>query len=229
MTPLVTLFQVMLARSTEAAQSLLGEKFSGILNSDRYNAYNWLNVSQRQLCWAHLKREFTKISERKGVSRQLGTDLLSQQKRLFRLWAKVRDGTLSFENFQAAVLPLRERLKKLLQQGADSQIAHRKKTPLAHTVRTCRQLLKVEPALCLFVAIEGLEPTNNAAERAIRPAVLWRKNSFGSQREEGSVFVSRMLTVITSLRSQNRNILEFMTDAVRANRKGTTPPSLLPQ
>jgi hypothetical protein len=228
-TPLVTLFQVMLARSTEAAQSLLGEKFSGILNSDRYNAYNWLNVSQRQLCWAHLKREFTKISERKGVSRQLGRDLLAQQKRLFRLWSKVRDGTLSFENFQAAVLPLRERLKKLLQQGADYQIAHREKTPLAHTVRTCRQLLKVEPALWLFVAVEGLEPTNNAAERAIRPAVLWRKNSFGSQSEEGSVFVSRMLTVITSLRSQNRNILEFMTDAVRANRKGTTPPSLLPQ
>ena len=228
-TPLVTLFQVMLARSTEAAQSLLGEKFSGILNSDRYNAYNWLNISQRQLCWAHLKREFTKISERKGVSRQLGRDLLAQQKRLFRLWSKVRDGTLSFENFQVAVLPLRERLTKLLQQGADYQIAHREKTPLAHTVRTCRQLLKVEPALWLFVAVEGLEPTNNAAERAIRPAVLWRKNSFGSQSEEGSVFVSRMLTVITSLRSQNRNILEFMTDAVRANRKGTTPPSLLPQ
>ena len=228
-TPLVSLFQVMLARSTEAAQSLLGEKFSGILNSDRYNAYNWLPISQRQLCWAHLKREFTKISERKGVSRQLGRDLLAQQLRLFRLWSKVRDGTLSFEDFQTAVLPLRERLKKLLQQGADYQIAHKEKTPLAHTVRTCRQLLKVEPALWLFVAVEGLEPTNNAAERAIRPAVLWRKNSFGSQSEEGSVFVSRMLTVITSLRSQNRNVLEFMTDAVRANRKGTTPPSLFTQ
>jgi hypothetical protein len=75
-------------------------------------------------------------------------------------------------------LPIRERLKKILQQGADYQIAHKEKTPLAHTVRTCRQLLKVEPAfaLWLFVAVEGLEPTNNAAERAIRPAVLWRKN-----------------------------------------------------
>ena len=118
-----------------------------------------------------------------------------------------------------------------MQQGADYQIAHKEKTPLAHTVRTCRQLLKVEPAfaLWLFVAVEGLEPTNNAAERAIRPAVLWRKNSFGSQSEEGSFLVARMLTVVTSLRSQNRNVLDFMTDAIRANRKGTTPPSLFPQ
>ena len=125
-------------------------------------------------------------------------------------------------------MPLRERLKKLLQEGADDPIDHKEKTPLAHTVRTCRQLLKVEPALWLFVDVEGLEPTNNAAERAIRPAVLWRKNSFGSQSEEGSFFVSRMLTVITSLRSQNRDVLAFLTDAVRANRKGNTPPSLLP-
>jgi IS1 family transposase len=91
-TPLVTLFQVMLARSTEAAQSLLGEKFSGILNSDRYNAYNWLNVSKRQLYWAHLKREFTKISERKGVSRQLGRDLLAQQKGYFDCGLKFEMG-----------------------------------------------------------------------------------------------------------------------------------------
>ena len=80
-TPLVSFFQVMLARSTAAAQSLLGQNFRGILNSDRYGAYNWLDVAQRQLCWAHLKREFTKISERSGVSRQLGRDLLAQQKK----------------------------------------------------------------------------------------------------------------------------------------------------
>jgi hypothetical protein len=80
-TPLVSFFSVMLARSTAAAQALLGQDFRGILNSDRYNAYNWLDVDQRQLCWAHLKREFTKISERSGVSHQLGRDLLAQQKK----------------------------------------------------------------------------------------------------------------------------------------------------
>lgn len=92
-TPLVSFFQVMLARSTEAAQDLLGQDFRGILNSDRYSAYNWVDVDQRQLCWAHLKREFTKISERSGVSRQIGRDLLAQQKKLFRSLHRVRDGT----------------------------------------------------------------------------------------------------------------------------------------
>jgi transposase len=100
---------------------------------------------------------------------------------------------------------------------------------LAKTVRTCRQFLKVEPALWLFVTVTGLEPTNNAAERAIRLAVLWRRTSFGSQSEAGSVFVARMLTVVTSLRSQNRNVLEFMTEAICASRKGSASPSLLPQ
>ena len=228
-TPLVSFFCVELSRSTAAAQGLLGENFEGILNSDRYKAYNWVDVDRRQLCWAHLKREFTKISERSGVSRQLGRDLLAQQKKLFRLWHRVRDGTLSRTQFQSLVSPIRERVRSLLSSGADYQIGSREKTPLAKTVRTCWQLLKVESALWLFVTVEGLEPTNNAAERAIRQAVLWRRTSFGSQSEAGSIFVARMLTVVTSLRSQNRNVLEFMTDAVRASRKGSASPSLLPQ
>ena len=104
----------------------------------------------------------------------------------------------------------------------------KKKPREAKTVRTCRQLLKVEPALWLFVSVEGIEPTNNASERAIRPALLWRKNSFGSQSEEGSLFVSRMLTVVTSLRSQNLNVLAFLTESIRASRQGSSSPSLLP-
>jgi transposase/IS1 family transposase len=228
-TPLITIFQVTLSRSTEAAKSLLGEAFSGIVNSDRYGAYNWLALGQRQLCWAHLAREFTKISERSGLCRQLGRDLLAQQKKLFRLWHRVRDGTISREQFQSLVLPIQQRVKSLLSEGAEYEIGSSEKTLLAKTVRTCRQLLKVEPALWLFVTVEGVEPTNNAAERAIRPAVLWRRTSFGSQSEAGSIFVARMLTVVTSLRSQNRNVLEFMTTAVRASREGTLPPSLLPQ
>ncbi len=86
----------------------------------------------------------------------------------------------------------------------------------------------MEPALWLFASVKGIEPTNNAAERAIRPAVLWRKNSFGSQSEEGSLFVSRMLTVVTSLRSQNRNVLDFLAESIRASRGGSSSPSLLP-
>ncbi len=121
-TPLVSFFCVMLSRSTEAAVELLGKNFRGILNCDRYSAYNWLDVWQRQLCWAHKKLEFTKISERSGVSGQLGKTLLDQQKKLFRLWHRVRDGTLTRSDFIEAVLPIREKVKATERGG--SQLSH---------------------------------------------------------------------------------------------------------
>lgn len=228
-TPLITYFQVTLSRCTNAAKDLLGENFGGILGSDRYGSYNWINVNRRQLCWAHLKREFQKISERSGVSRQIGRDLMAQEKKLFRLWRRVRDGTLSRKEFQLLVLPIRKRVEEILTQTARIEITSKEKTPLAKTVRTCRQLLKMESALWLFVEIENLEPTNNSAERAIRPGVLWKKTSFGSQSENGSIFVARMLTVVSSLRSQNCNVLEFIRETIEANRKGNSTPSLIPK
>jgi len=158
-TPLVSFFQVMLSRATEAAIDLLGKNFLGFLSSDRLGSYNWVNLGKRQLCWAHLKREFIKISEGSGVSRQIGRDLLAQEKKLFRLWQKVRDGTLGRKEFQSKVARIRERLWQIISSGADYEIGSKEKTRGAKTVRTCRQLLKVEPALWLFVEQEGLEPT----------------------------------------------------------------------
>lgn len=131
--------------------------------------------------------------------------------------------------FIEVVKDIREQILASLQQAADCEVSYREKTPLSKTVRTCRQLLKVESAMWLFVTVEGIEPTNNAAERAIRPAVIWRRTSFGSQTEAGSNFVARMLTVVTTLKSQHRNVLEFMTQAVIAARGGKTAPSLLPE
>ncbi|MEO1560183.1 MAG: transposase [Cyanobacteria bacterium J06632_19] len=159
----------------------------------------------------------------------MGKNLVKQQEKLFQLWHRVRDGTLSRSEFKLLVLSIRNSIKSSLQEGADYEIGSREKTPFAKTVRTCRQLLKVEPALWLFVEVEGVEPTNNAAERAIRPAVIWRRTSFGSQTQGGSSFVARMLTVVTSLKFQHRNILEFMINAVNAARHGTPTPSLLPE
>ena len=227
-TPLLTFFMVTLSRSQESAQALLGKAFSGILITDRHSGYTWVDLIQRQLCWAHLKRDFIRISERSGASKILGEALLAQQKNLFKLWYRVRDGTLSRDEFVVLVQPLRSRVKELLEEGAAYPIEVKDKSPLAKTVRTCRRLLKLEPALWVFVATQGVEPTNNDAERALRPAVIWRRISFGSQTEAGSIFVSRMLTVVTTLRSQERNVMEFMTQACYAAREGTAPPSLLP-
>lgn len=228
-TPLVTFFEIALSRCSDAAKNLLGENFSGILNSDRYAAYGWVGLGQRQLCWAHLKREFIKISERPGVSKEIGNALVKQQEKLFELWHRVRDGTLRRSEFQFSVQEIRNSIKSSLEEAAEFEIGSKEKTPLAKTVRTCRQILKVEPALWLFVSVEGVEPTNNAAERAIRPAVIWRRTSFGSQTQAGSVFVQRMLTVVTTLKSQRRNVLDFMTSAVNAARTSQPAPSLLPE
>jgi transposase len=227
-TPLVSYFGVFLGRSQAVCQQMLGETFDGIIGSDRFSAYNNLSLEQRQVCWAHLKRDFTRIAERSGVSGELGQALLAQQKLLFELWYKVRDGTLSRKDFLLIVAPIQQQIHHLLEEGASYDIAQGEKTPLAKTVRTCVQLLKVESALWTFVSTEGVEPTNNAAERALRPAVLWRKNSFGSQSQAGSLFVSRMLTVVTTLRSQNRPVLDYLVEACRAARQGKLPQSLLP-
>ena len=228
-TPLVTVFEVFLSRSQQSAKELLGQTFGGILISDRHSAYNWVALEQRQLCWAHLKRDFTKIAERTGVSQALGEALLEEEKKLFKLWYQVRDGTLTRSQFIQAVKPIREQVKSLLTEGASYRIGPQEKTPLAKTVRTCRRLLKVESALWLFVTLEGVEPTNNDSERALRPAVIWRRVSFGSQTKDGSTFAARMLTVVATLRSQGRNVLEYMTDACQAAREGKPAPSLLPQ
>jgi transposase len=228
-TALVTVFQVSLSRGKEAAQALLGVGFAGVLGTDRWGAYNWLPVEQRQLCWAHLKREFQKLAERDGESGHIGEALLAETRKLFELWYRVRDGTLSRVAFQAEVEVVRAFVKAQLTKGASYPVKRGEKTLRAKTARTCQALLKLEPALWLFVYQEGIEPTNNAAERALRPAVLWRKLSFGSQSAAGSLFVARMLTVVTTLRQQDRNVLAYLTEACAAARQGKAAPSLLPQ
>jgi hypothetical protein len=228
-TPLVSFFEVVLSRSQATAKALIGEEFSGIVTSDRYSAYRWIEVTRWQVCWAHLKRDFTAMADRSGVSREIGEALLKRQRRLFRWWHRVRDGTWVRSDFIEFVKPLRAGFKAELEAATALPIAHAEKTPLAKTMRTCQQLLQVEPALWTFVQTPGVEPTNNAAERALRPAVIWRRTSFGSQSNGGSQFVSRMLTVVTSLKAQHRNVLDFLYQTCAATRLNRPTPSLLPQ
>jgi|688.fasta_scaffold276511_1 transposase len=228
-TPLVSVFAVWLSRSQAVAKTLMGETYDGIVVSDRYSGYGWLPVAQRQVCWAHLKRDFTRIAERSGVSQAIGEGLLAAEKTLFHLWYQVRDGTLTHEAFRQAVQPVQAEVNRWLQEAANYDIGPQEKTPLAKTVRTCRQLLAVESALWTFVERVGVEPTNNAAERALRPAVIWRRTSFGAQSQAGSEFVARMLTVVTSLQAQQRDVLDFLTQAIQAERLGHEHPDLRPQ
>jgi hypothetical protein len=219
-TPLVTVFLILGTRSAAGVRQLLGETFTGVTGSDRYAAYNWLDVTHRQLCWAHLLRDFQAFVERKGESAIIGQLFLKQAALMFELWYRVRDGTLSRPDFQLALQPIRYEISSLLQLG--TFIDH------MQTAKTCRNILKLEPALWAFVEYEGVEPTNNAAERALRRAVLWRKRSYGSQSDRGLRFTERILTVVTSLRQQGRSVLDYMTAACQAQHLGLPAPSLLP-
>lgn len=227
-TELVTVFQVTLTRGQAAAQLLLGTVLTAILITDRWHSYNCFSIRQRQLCWAHLKRDFTKISEREGKSKRIGTQLLEQEQLLFTYWHRLRDGTLQRSSFKQYAANIRVKIKALLQEGADYEPKPKEKTARAMTARTCKELLKLEPAMWLFVRVQGVEPTNNAAERAIRHFVLWRKSSWGSQSSEGSLFVARILTVVMTLRSQQKSTLDYMVHACQAFRDGKPAPSLLP-
>ena len=224
----VTVFEVALSRGQVMAQTMIGAHYDGIVISDRYSSYAWLDAKQRQVCWAHLKRDFTAMAERTGVSQEIGQALLERQKRLFRWWHRVRDGTMGRDQFQRAVAVLRQAFTVELEIAAALTVAPKEKSPLAKTVRTCRQILKLESALWTFVDVPGVEPTNNAAEQALRPAVIWRRTSFGSQSQGGSQFVARMLSVVTSLKAQNRDVWDFLTLVVRAHRLDLPMPSLIP-
>lgn len=219
-TPLLSLFQVLHTRGAAGLQTLLGASYAGIIHSDRWSAYNTLAPRQRQLCWAHLLRDFQKLVERGGASQPLGADLLGAGRQLFALWDQLRAGTLSRVDFQTAVQPLRVQVHERLQAGTQLE--------QPQTRHLCQNLLKLEMALWTFVSVDGLEPTNNLAERGLRRAVLWRRRSFGTQSEAGSEFVARILTVVTSLRQQQRDVLDYLTAACAAASRGDPPPSLLP-
>jgi len=201
----VSVFRVAKKRDAATAREVIGGAKTSVITTDRYLGYGWLGTSRRQVCWAHLKRDFQAIAERSGESKEIGEALLTQTKEVFRLWHQVKDGSLSRRKFQKLMLPVEQRVKELLGEGSGCG--------QSKTRGTCRQIRTLEAALWTFVRVGGVEPTNNDAERKLRRAVLWRRKSFGTQSEAGSRFVERILTVVTSLRQQGRDVMEYLTAA----------------
>lgn len=215
----VSVFLIDLRRSAEVAKAMLGVDFKGILTTDRWSAYNWLENRSRQLCWAHLRRDFQAFVERGGESQALGEALLVHHRKMFSSWHLLEKGHLSRAEFQEQMIPIRQQVSDLLRQG--STCSH------SATAGTCRDILKRESALWTFVDVEGVQPTNNLAEQKIRPGVLWRNSSFGTQSKAGSRFVERILTVATTLKQQKRNLLDYLTQACEAANYGRSVPSIL--
>jgi transposase len=209
-------FMVHAERGQSAARKLLGA-FCGVLVSDRWGGYNFF-WGVRQICWAHLKRDFKAISEAGGAIGMTGQELYSLAKKILKMRARVRDGTLQWRTFQNRMIPLMECVEELLEKGASGQCALSGK---------CRRIIKHREHLWTFVHDKSVNPTNNLAERIVRQAVLWRKSSFGTQSERGACYVERMLTVCATCRLQGRSVIEYLRDACRCHLSGVPVPSLV--
>jgi transposase len=220
-TAYVTVFQVAATRSAAEVHRLLGTTYGAVVTSDRYSSYNFLPLNQRQLCWAHLRRDFQALIDRGGAGQGIGMRLLAWSDALFQAWHNVRDGTLDQVAYTARMTEVRDGIHRALVEGGQRACAR--------TVTLCQELLKREAALWTFLRVAGVEPTNNAAERALRHAVIWRKLSRGTASAKGSRYVATILSVVATCRQQAKNVLTFVTTCCQAAVAKTPLPSLLPQ
>jgi transposase len=219
-TATLTVFRIDRTRSGAAVEALLGPDFRGVVGSDRWSAYQRFPAERRALCHAHLKRDFQSLVDRGGEAEPVGRWGLAEIERLFALWRCFRTGEFDRQELRRRLVPLQARLGRLLRRGQEN--------PDRKAAGLCRELTKWWAALWTFARVEGVEPTNNVSERALRPAVLWRKGSFGSDSAAGSWFAERLLTVVASCRQQGRPLLAFLVAAGEAALHSTAAPSLLP-
>ena len=217
--PSYTVFALRLTRGAVVLDDLLTDKFSGIVNCDRAKMY--FQCSRLQWCWAHLKRDFQALIDHADRQvKRLGNDLMRPTRKMFSAWARYRDGTITWRGFQRLMHPIRQEIDNLLLRGVFSGNTR--------LMGMCDELYQHREWLWTFLEHQGLEPTNNTAERALRHGVIWRKLSFGTQSEAGSRFVETALTVIETCRQQGRSVFEFLTNAVRNSFSKQSCPSLLP-
>lgn len=215
-----TVFTVRATRAATAVDQMITNAFCGIVTCDRAKMY-W-RVGRIQWCWAHLKRDFQGLIDRGDAqAKRLGYDLRRMTCTLFEHWQHYRDGTISRAAFVRRMAPVRREVERLLLRGTS--------TGNKSLVGICQELYEHREWLWMFVRHEGIEPTNNAGERALRHAVIWRKLSFGTQSAHGSRFVETMLTVIETCRQQHRNAFEYLTETMDAHLGGRSTPSLLPR
>jgi transposase len=219
LTSRTALFRIAADRHEREAQALLGEQFPGIACTDRWWAYNYLDAERRQLCWAHLVRDFTAHSEGLGAQKEFGLAGLRIAKELFSAWEELI-GDDDRARLRERIAPLRRELRTLLEGAARKSPRNRRHRGFA------KNLLKCWPALWTFSEIDGIEPTNNHAERGLRGAVIYRKLSLGSQSDEGERSVERLLSASVTCRLQQRSLFAYLSDALAAHIRGDPVPLL---
>jgi len=214
-----SLYLIADSRSSSVARKLL-EGFTGILCTDRYSGYAWVDAAHRQLCWAHILRNTKRLLGWGEESARIGEALLRQIGRLFRWDRWVREGLRDHAWLHKNIHAIKRAVRRILEDGM--------RCPHAKTARFCETLLKSFPSLWIFADDSRVDPTNNLAERQLRRGVMLRKTSLGTQSDEGSRFTERILTVVETLKQQGRNVHEFIVACLRAYFYGEPYPSLLP-
>lgn len=213
-----TVFALRTTRAATVLHDLLTEAYDGVVNCDRAKMY-W-QVGRPQWCWAHLKRDFQALIDHSNPTvKRLGHDLMRPTQELFRHWSRCRDGTITRAGMLRLMRPVRQEIDSLLLRGTFSGNVKLR--------GMCGPLYDHRDWLWTFLDVEGVEPTNNASERALRPAVIWRKLSFGTKSAKGSRFVETILTVVETCHRQSRNSFEYLTAAIKAHYAGQPAPSLL--
>jgi len=218
-TPTASLFHIDCGRNWHGLQNLLGELVQGTVCSDRHGTYERLKLKRRGICWAHLKRDFQRWVDRGGDTAWLGKEGSAITRAVFRSWRRFKGRKIIRSSLQRLLRPLRQRMSDLLRRGLRCGVRKAK--------HFCRNLAKVFGALWTFARVAGVEPTNNHAERMLRPAVIWRKTCFGSHSPGGCRYAERMLTAVQTLRLQDRPVLEFLTRDLTAHRAALPAPSLV--
>jgi transposase len=219
LTAQTAVFRIAAGRHQRELKALLGENFAGIVCSDRWRAYDYLDPEQRQLCWAHLVRDFTAHSEGLAAQKQFGEAGLTITARLFAAWDACRQDS-DRARLLEQIAPLQAELKALLERAA------RKSTKTKYHRQFANNLLKRWPALWTFTIVNDVEPTNNHVERGLRGAVIYRKLSLGSQSDHGERTIERLLSASVTCRLQRRSLFAYLTDVLNANIRGDPIPLL---
>jgi transposase len=214
-----TVFRIAASRGKQVWQGMLGDDYAGILTSDRLAAYNAHPLERRQLCWAHIQRNLRAIAEQGRDASLWASEALCWVQLMFAIWHQYAEGAIDRATLQAALEPVQDALWECLQRGQAMRWEKARKL--------ATRLWQQWDGLWTFAQVDGVEPTNNAAERAVRPAVLWRKGCFGTQSEAGSRFVERLLTVSATCRQHDKHLLSFLTAAVDARWSGQPAPTLV--
>jgi transposase len=205
-------------RHEQHAKQLL-KGHAGVVTSDRWWAYAHLPLTRRQLCWSHLRRDFTAHAEGLAAEREFGEAGLVLCERMFWAW-EVYQHTHDRRELKHTIRQLQRQYKPIIRGYATKQARNR------HCRGIARNLLKAWPALWTFADHDGVEPTNNHAERSLRGAVIYRKLSLGSQSEPGERRIERLLSASITCRLQHRSLFAYMTDLLATNARGDPPPSL---